>query len=152
MNVLGVAGSLRRDSYNRTLLRAAGSLLAPDVHFTEYDGLKRLPPFDEDDERAAALAVAHWRDAIARADVILFATPEYNSSIPGQLKNAVDWASRPVSEPALRNKPVAVIGASTGSFGAVWGASRAPEGPGRGWRTCHRPGAPDRFGPRCVHG
>jgi chromate reductase len=120
MNVLGVAGSLRRDSYNRTLLRAAGSLLGPDAQFTEYDGLKRLPPFDEDDERAPALAVAHWRDAIARADAILFATPEYNSSIPGQLKNAVDWASRPISEPALRNKPVAVIGASTGSFGAVW--------------------------------
>jgi chromate reductase len=119
-NVLGVAGSLRRDSYNRTLLQVAGSLLGPDVHFTEYEGLKRLPPFDEDDECAPALAVALWRDAIAHADAILFATPEYNSSIPGQLKNAVDWASRPVSEPALRNKPVAVIGASTGSFGAVW--------------------------------
>jgi chromate reductase len=120
MKVLGVAGSLRRDSYNRKLLRAAGSLLEPNVQFTEYDGLKRLPPFDEDDESAPALAVAHWRDAIAQADAILIATPEYNSSIPGQLKNAVDWASRPVSEPALRNKPVAVIGASMSFFGAVW--------------------------------
>jgi len=113
MKVLGVAGSLRCDSHNRTLLRAAGGLLPPDVQFTEYDRLKLLPPFDEDDESAPALAVAHWRDAIAHADAILFATPEYNSSIPGQLKNAVDWASRPVKEAVLRNKPVAVIGAST---------------------------------------
>lgn len=118
--MLGVAGSLRRDSHNRTLLRAAGSLLPSDVEFTQYDGLKLLPPFDEDDESCPALSVAHWRDAIARADAILFATPEYNSSVPGQLKNAVDWASRPVSAAVLRNKPVAVIGASTGAFGALW--------------------------------
>jgi chromate reductase len=120
MKVLGVAGSLRRDSHNRTLLRAAGSLLPPEVQFAEYDRLKLLPPFDEDDESAPALAVAHWRDAIAQADAILFATPEYNSSIPGQLKNAVDWASRPVKEAVLRNKPVAVIGASTSAYGALW--------------------------------
>jgi chromate reductase len=88
--------------------------------FTEYDGLKLLPPFDEDDESAPALAVAHWRDAIAQADASLFATPEYNSSIPGQLKNAVDWASRPINEAVLRNKPVAVIGASTSAYGALW--------------------------------
>jgi chromate reductase len=120
MKVLGVAGSLRRDSHNRTLLRASGGLLPPEVQFTEYDRLKLLPRFDEDDEDAPALAVAHWRDAIAQADAILFATPEYNSSIPGQLKNAVDWASRPVNEAALRNKPVAVIGASTGAYRALW--------------------------------
>jgi chromate reductase, NAD(P)H dehydrogenase (quinone) len=120
MKVLGVAGSLRRDSHNLTLLRAAGFLLPPEVQFTEYEGLKLLPPFDEDDESAPALAVAHWRDAIAQADAILFATPEYNSSIPGQLKNAVDWASRPVNEAVLRNKPVAVIGASTSAYGALW--------------------------------
>jgi chromate reductase len=120
MNILGVAGSLRRDSHNRKLLRAASSLLAPDVQFTEYDRLKYVPPFDEDDEPAPPLAVKHWREAIEEADAILFATPEYNSSIPGQLKNAIDWASRPLTTAALRNKPVAVIGASTGSFGAVW--------------------------------
>ena len=120
MKVLGVAGSLRRDSHNRKLLRAAGALLPPEVQFTEYDRLKYVPPFDEDDEPVAPLAVTHWREAIEEADAILFATPEYNSSIPGQLKNAIDWASRPVSTAALRNKPVAVIGASTGSFGAVW--------------------------------
>lgn len=120
MKILGVAGSLRRDSHNRTLLWAASSLLAPDVQFTEYDRLKYVPPFDEDDESAPPLAVKHWREAIEEADAILFATPEYNSSIPGQLKNAIDWASRPLTTAALRNKPVAVIGASTGSFGAVW--------------------------------
>jgi chromate reductase, NAD(P)H dehydrogenase (quinone) len=120
MKVLGVAGSLRRDSHNRRLLRAAGALLPPGVQFTEYEQLKLIPPFDEDDELAPPVAVTHWREAIEEADAILFATPEYNSSIPGQLKNAIDWASRPFSETVLRNKPVAVIGASTGSFGAVW--------------------------------
>jgi chromate reductase len=120
MKVLGVAGSLRRDSHNRRLLRAAGALLPPGVQFTEYEQLKLIPPFDEDDEPAPPVAVTHWREAIEEADAILFATPEYNSSIPGQLKNAIDWASRPFSETVLRNKPVAVIGASTGSFGAVW--------------------------------
>ena len=120
MKVLGIAGSLRGDSYNRTLLLAAASLLPPGVQFDVFDGLKLIPPFDEDDEGSEPLAVARWREAIANADAILFATPEYNSSIPGQLKNAVDWASRPTRSAALRNKPVAVIGASTGMFGAVW--------------------------------
>jgi chromate reductase, NAD(P)H dehydrogenase (quinone) len=120
MKVLGVAGSLRRDSHNRKLLRAAGSLLPPGVQFNEYERLKLIPPFDEDDELAPPEAVTDWRVAIDEADAVLFATPEYNSSIPGQLKNAIDWASRPFSDTVLRNKPVAVIGASTGSFGAVW--------------------------------
>lgn len=120
MRVLGVAGALRRASYNRVLLRAAADLLPPDVTFVEFDALKALPPFDEDDEPAPGLAVERWRRAIADADAVLFATPEYNASIPGWLKNAVDWASRPFSDPVLRNKPVAVIGASTGMFGAVW--------------------------------
>ena len=120
MKLLGVAGSLRRDSHNRRLLRAAGSLLPPEVHFIEYDALKLIPPFDEDDEPVPPLAVARWRQAVAEADAVLFATPEYNSSIPGQLKNAIDWASRPAAQAVLRNKPVAVIGASTGMFGAVW--------------------------------
>ncbi len=120
MEVLGVAGSLRRGSYNRMLLRAAGASLPPGVRFTEYDGLKAIPAFDEDDEASLPPAVSRWRGAIAGADGILFATPEYNSSVPGHLKNAIDWASRPVSETVLRNKPVAVIGASTGMFGAVW--------------------------------
>jgi chromate reductase len=120
MTVLGVAGSLRRASHNRKLLRAAGAMLPPEVDFIEYDQLKLIPPFDEDDEPNPSLIVSQWRAAIDHADAILFATPEYNSSIPGQLKNAIDWASRPFSETVLRNKPVAVIGASTGMFGAVW--------------------------------
>lgn len=120
MRVLGVSGSLRRGSHNRQLLRAAAKLLPPGTEFVEFDGLKAIAPFDEDDEATGDLGVQAWRSAIDRADAILFATPEYNSSIPGQLKNAIDWASRPIAEPALRNKPVAVIGASTGMFGAVW--------------------------------
>ena len=120
MQVLGVAGSLRRDSHNRELLRAAAAQLPPGVQFTEYDRLKLIPPFDEDDESAPPRSVTHWREAVAEADAILFATPEYNSSVPGQLKNAIDWASRPRNDAVLRNKPVAVIGASKGSFGAVW--------------------------------
>jgi chromate reductase, NAD(P)H dehydrogenase (quinone) len=120
MRVLGVAGSLRRASHNRKLLRAAGALLPPEVEFVEFDGLKSIPPYDEDDEASLPEPVARWREAIANADALLFATPEYNSSIPGLLKNAVDWASRPVNETVMRNKPAAVIGASTGMFGAVW--------------------------------
>ena len=120
MTVLGVSGSMRRASHNRELLRAAAALLPPEARFIEYDRLKAIPPFDEDDEPDPPAAVADWRGAIAEADAILFATPEYNSSIPGQLKNAIDWASRPFKDTVLRNKPVAVIGASTGMFGAVW--------------------------------
>jgi chromate reductase len=120
MRVLGVPGALRSASYNRQLLRAAARLLPPEAEYVEYDGLKALPPFDEDDEPAPGDAVERWRRAIDEADALLFATPEYNSSIPGWLKNAVDWASRPFSDTVLRNKPVAVIGASTGMFGAVW--------------------------------
>jgi chromate reductase, NAD(P)H dehydrogenase (quinone) len=118
--ILGISGSLRRDSHNLRLLRAAAALLPPEAEFEIFSGLKAIPPFDEDDEDFPAKAVSDWREQIARADALLFATPEYNSSIPGVLKNAIDWASRPVATGVLRNKPVAVIGASTGMFGAVW--------------------------------
>jgi len=121
MRVLGIAGSLRPGSYNRKLLLAAGELLPDDVELDVYEELKAVPPYDEDDDvEPAPAAVAQLRAAIAGADAILFATPEYNSSIPGQLKNAIDWASRPLATNVLRNKPVAVVGASTGAFGAVW--------------------------------
>jgi chromate reductase len=80
-----------------------------------------VPPFDEDDELGPEPpAVASLRRAVAEADVLLFATPEYNASIPGQLKNAIDWLSRPFATTVLRNKPALVVGASTGAFGAVW--------------------------------
>jgi chromate reductase len=122
MRVLGISGSLRRDSHNTKLLRAAGELLEEQgAEFEVYDRLKAIPPYDEDDDVGhGPPAVAQLRRAIAEADAVLFATPEYNSSIPGVLKNAVDWASRPKAATVLRNKPVAVIGASTGMFGAVW--------------------------------
>jgi chromate reductase, NAD(P)H dehydrogenase (quinone) len=122
MKVLGISGSLRRDSHNRKVLQAAAELLRDDVELELWDGLKAVPPYDEDDDvYPAPAAVAQLRDAIAGADGVLFATPEYNRSVPGQLKNAIDWASRPLATNALRNKPVAVVGASTGAFGAVWG-------------------------------
>ena len=121
MRVLGISGSLRKDSWNTKLLDAAAELLPGDVEFELYDGLKAVPPYDEDDDTAdAPAAAAHFRAAIAGADAILFATPEYNSSVPGQLKNALDWASRPLKTSPLRNTPVAVVGASMGAFGAVW--------------------------------
>jgi chromate reductase len=122
VRVLGISGSLRRDSHNTALLRAAAELMPPGAELELYDGLKAVPPYDEDDDIAGAQppAVQELKDAIAQADALLFATPEYNGSIPGVLKNAVDWASRPKATTVLARKPVAVIGASTGMFGAVW--------------------------------
>ena len=119
--ILGISGSLRRDSHNTSLLRAAAEAAGPDIEFVLYDGLKQIPPYDEDDDvDPRPESVARLNEAIAAADAVFFSTPEYNSSIPGQLKNAIDWVSRPVATNALRNKPVAVVGASTGGFGAVW--------------------------------
>jgi chromate reductase len=122
MKVLGISGSLRRDSHNTNLLRAAAGLVDGETELELWEGLKAVPPYDADDDDVAEApaAVAELRDAIAGADAVLFATPEYNASIPGQLKNALDWVSRPLATNPLRNKPVAVVGASTGAFGAVW--------------------------------
>jgi chromate reductase len=121
MKVLGVSGSLRADSWNTKLLRTAAELLPPGVQFEVYENLKAVPPYDEDDDvDPAPAAGADFRSAIAGADGVLIATPEYNSSVPGQLKNALDWASRPLATNVARNKPVAVVGASAGAFGAVW--------------------------------
>jgi chromate reductase len=120
MKVLGLSGSLRAGSHNSRLLRAAADLLPPGVELVEFDGLKAIPPYDEDDEAAGHEAVDALRAAIADADAVLVSTPEYNHSLPGQLKNALDWISRPIAESPLRNKPAAVVGASTGLFGAVW--------------------------------
>jgi chromate reductase, NAD(P)H dehydrogenase (quinone) len=121
MKLLAISGSLRRDSYNTKLLRAAEELLPPEIEVELWTGLKDVPPYDEEDDvQPAPAAVAALRQAIAGADAVLISTPEYNSSIPGQLKNALDWVSRPLATNPLRNKPVAVVGASTGAFGAVW--------------------------------
>ncbi len=122
MRVLGISGSLRRDSYSTALLRHAGDLFeAEGAEFEIYDGLREIPPYDEDcDAEDVPAAVSRIRETVRDADAVFFVTPEYNSSIPGVLKNALDWISRPFATNALRYKPVAVIGVSTGMFGAVW--------------------------------
>jgi chromate reductase len=123
MRVLGISGSLRRDSHNTELLRAAAGLLPPEAELELWEDLKSVPPYDADDDHGPESWPESLRslgDAIAAADVVLFATPEYNHSIPGTLKNALDWLSRPLARSPLRGKPVAVVGASTGLFGAVW--------------------------------
>jgi chromate reductase len=120
MRILGLSGSLRRDSYNTRLLAGASGLLAPGVELDVFDGLAAIPPYNEDDEHETPPAIAALKAAIAGADAVLIATPEYNASIPGVLKNALDWVSRPPASTPLRGKPAAVIGASTGLFGAVW--------------------------------
>src|SRR5438132_11019579 len=121
MRVLAISGSLRQDSYNTQLLRAAEELVPGDVTLELYDELESVSPYNEDrDTDEAPPAVVRLREAIAGADAVLIATPEYNGSVPGQLKNAIDWASRPVRAGALLGKPVAVIGASTGMYGPVW--------------------------------
>ena len=121
MRVLAISGSLRRDSHNTLLLRAAAELLGPNDELALWDDLRSVPPYDQDDDvEPAPASVSALREAVASADAVLIATPEYNSSIPGALKNALDWASRPLATNAFRNKPVAVIGSSVGMFGAVW--------------------------------
>ena len=121
MRILGISGSLRRDSHNTSLVRAAAELLPSGNELVLWDELRAVPPYDQDlDDESAPTAVASLRAAVADADVVLISTPEYNSSVPGALKNALDWASRPHATHVFRNKPVAVIGASAGAFGAVW--------------------------------
>ena len=120
MKILAISGSLRSGSHNGALLRAAAEEAPHDVEIELWDGLKEIPPFDQDDEIDQPLTVEVFRDKIRDADAVVFATPEYNSSIPGALKNALDWASRPIAANVFRNKPVAVIGSSAGAFGAVW--------------------------------
>ncbi|HEX2303127.1 MAG TPA: NAD(P)H-dependent oxidoreductase [Gaiella sp.] len=120
MKILGLAGSLRADSLNAQLLRLTAEELPDGVELDVFGGLAEIPPFDQDLEDLAPEAVEALKAAIADADAVLVATPEYNGSIPGQLKNALDWVSRPIRETPIRGKPVAAIGASTGAFGAVW--------------------------------
>ena len=120
MRILGIAGSLRRGSHNRRLLRAAAQTLPSGVEFVEWDGLADIPAFDEDLETSPPAVVQAFLDEIESADGVLIATPEYNASVPGALKNALDWASRPFPDNVLKAKPMAVVGASTGLFGAVW--------------------------------
>jgi chromate reductase, NAD(P)H dehydrogenase (quinone) len=117
LHVLGISGSLRRASYNTALLRAAAELMPPGMTLEIFD-LAPLPLFNEDTEKPFPAAVADFRTRLAQADALLIATPEYNSSISGALKNAIDWASRSPQQP-LNGRPVAIMGASTGNFGTV---------------------------------
>jgi len=118
VRILGIAGSLRRQSYNRALLRAATQLAPEDaaIDIFEIDG---IPPFSEDDEHDPPGKVVEMKRRIREADAILFVTPEYNYSIPGVLKNAIDWASRPYGDSAWQEKPAAIMGASPGRIGTA---------------------------------
>ena len=123
MKILAVSGSLRAGSYNTALARAARELAPPDVEVELYEGLARLPAYDQDlDEGSAATppAVRKLRQRIEDADALLFVTPEYNGSIPGVLKNAIDWASARHRGSSFTNKTVAIAGVTTGEFGAIW--------------------------------
>jgi len=125
MRILAISGSLRDGSHNSELLRAAAALAPVGVTIELYDGLSEIPPYDADDDLPGdrPASVADFKAALAAADAVLVSTPEYNSSIPGVLKNALDWASRPLVESPVRNKPVAVLSSSTGMFGGVWAAA-----------------------------
>jgi len=118
IRILGIAGSLRRKSYNRAALRTAQQLAPEDavIDIFELDG---IPVFSEDDERQPPVKIVELKKRIREADAILFVTPEYNYSIPGGLKNAIDWASRPYGDNAWNGKPVAVMGASLGTLGTA---------------------------------
>ena len=126
MRVLAISGSLRSGSLNAALLGAAAEAAPEGVELDLFTGLRDLPHYDEDaDVHPPDPAVGALRDAIASADALLIATPEYNGTMPGVLKNAIDWASRPRAESVLRGKPTAVVGATTGGFGAVWAQADA---------------------------
>jgi chromate reductase, NAD(P)H dehydrogenase (quinone) len=120
MRILGIAGSLRAGSLNQQLLRLAAEELPEGVELDVYDGLALIPPYDQDLDDLPPVEVELLKEDIAAADAVLVATPEFNGSIPGQLKNAFDWVSRPIADNPIRSKPVAVIGASTSAFGAIW--------------------------------
>jgi len=122
MRILGISGSLRAASYNTALLRAAAQLTPDGVELEIYDGLELLPPYNEDrDTDDPPAEVARLRAEIAAADAVLFATPEYNTTMPGQVKQVVDWASRPHGPgSSLWGKPAAAIGASVTDYGAMW--------------------------------
>ncbi|MFI1971856.1 NADPH-dependent FMN reductase [Streptomyces cinnamoneus] len=120
VRVLAISGSVRAGSVNSAILRAGAALAGAEVKLELWDGLKAVEPFSEDDEAAPGAGVKALLAAIAEADALLIATPEYNGSVPGQLKNALDWASRPYGRSVLVGKTASVIGASPSGFGAKW--------------------------------
>jgi chromate reductase len=122
LQVLGICGSLRKESYNLALLRAAMELAPAEMVITEFQGLGDIPPYNQDVQAIGdPEPVVRFKDAIRAADALLIATPEYNYGISGVLKNAIDWASRPPSETPLNGKPTALMGASTGASGTMRG-------------------------------
>jgi chromate reductase len=118
INILGFAGSLRKNSYNKGLLRAAASLVPKEATLEIFD-LEGIPPFNQDFERQPPDKIKEFKAKIRAADALLIATPEYNYSIPGVLKNAIDWASRPYGDNAFEDKPVAMMSASIGMLGGA---------------------------------
>jgi chromate reductase len=124
MRILAISGSLRADSNSTALLRALREEAPAGVDVEIWAGLREIPPYDADDDVVPGpAAVDAFRELVREVDAVFFATPEYNSSVPGALKNALDWASRPMATNAFRNKPVAVIGSSAGAFGGVWASA-----------------------------
>jgi chromate reductase, NAD(P)H dehydrogenase (quinone) len=119
LRILGIAGSLRKQSFNRMALQAAAKLVPNDAVLETFDDLDQIPPFNQDDEANPPAVVAELKRRIRAADAILFVTPEYNYSVPGVLKNAIDWASRPYGDSAWSGKPVAIMSASGGIFGGA---------------------------------
>jgi len=118
IHILGIAGSLRRDSYNRAALRTATTLV-PDGAMLETFALDGIPVFNQDEEQTPPATVAELKRRIREADAMLFVTPEYNYSVLGVLKNAIDWASRPYGDSAWNGKPAAIMGASPGTIGTA---------------------------------
>ncbi|MBZ0158495.1 MAG: NAD(P)H-dependent oxidoreductase [Alphaproteobacteria bacterium] len=118
LSILGFAGSLRKDSYNKALLRAAAELVPPEMKLDVFD-LEGIPPFNQDLESQPPEKVRDFKARIRAADALLIVTPEYNYSVPGVLKNAIDWASRPYGDSAFDGKPVALMGASIGMLGTA---------------------------------
>ncbi|MEM2998555.1 MAG: NAD(P)H-dependent oxidoreductase [Thermoproteota archaeon] len=116
--VLGFAGSLRKGSYNRALLRVAVELMPKNAKLEIFD-IDGIPPFNQDLENDMPIKVKEFKENIKRADAILIATPEYNYSFPGVLKNAIDWASRPPGDNSFEGKPVAIMSASIGTLGGA---------------------------------
>jgi chromate reductase len=154
MKILAISGSLRAASHNTALLRAAAAHAPEGVEIELYEGLGQLPPYNEDhDTDTPAAEVQRLRGEISDADGVLISTPEYNGTVPGQIKHLVDWASRPYGqESALYGKPVAVIGASISDYGAMWAQDHLRKSLGvAGARVLDRElpvgKAADRFGP-----
>ncbi len=118
IRILGIAGSLRRESYNRAALRAATKLVPEDAILETFE-IDGIPPFNQDEEQNPPPKIIEFKRRIREADAILFVTPEYNYSVPGVLKNAIDWASRPHGDNAWNGKPAAIMGASPSAIGTA---------------------------------